>query len=43
MTGAIYVARDLSKLWDYDAKWDFVWNGHNPVVDVDYPQDLLQE
>lgn len=38
--GAIYVAKDLSKLWDYDAKWDFVWNGHNPVVDVDYPHDL---
>ena len=41
--GSIYVARDLTKLWDYDAHWEFVWNGHNPVVDVDYPQDLLQE
>ncbi len=38
--GSIYVAKNLSKLWDYDAKWDFIWNGYGPVVDVDYPYEI---
>lgn len=38
--GAIYVAKDLTKLWDYDAHWDFVYNTHSPVVDIDYEVQL---
>lgn len=38
--GSIYVARDLTKLWDYDAEWQWVWNGHQRVVDIDYEEDL---
>lgn len=38
--GAIYVAKDLTKLWDYNAKWDFIWNYSGPVVDIDYKAQL---
>lgn len=40
--GAIYCAKDLSKIFDTDAQWDWVHNYSGPVLDIDYREELKQ-
>lgn len=38
--GSIYVAKDLSKIFDTDATWDWVFNYSGPVCDIDYREEI---
>lgn len=38
--GAIYVAKDLSKIFDTNAQWDWVYNYAGPVCDIDYREEM---
>lgn len=38
--GAIYVAKDLSKIFDTNAQWDWVYNYTGPVCDIDYREEM---
>lgn len=39
--GALYVTRELPKIFDTELTWDFVYNGTGPVWDVDYKEELM--
>lgn len=38
--GALYVAKDLTNIFNTDLRWDWVYNYTGPVVDVDYREDI---
>lgn len=40
MTGAVYVAKDLNKIFDTEVTWDWVYNYTGPVRDIDYQEDI---
>lgn len=43
MTGSLYCAKDLTKIFDLKADWQWVFNVTGPVVDIDYREDLVTD